>query len=56
MMDEPAKVAPYFRLDEKEATKILSQIQQNVSKWEQLVINLGIPRNEMELVKNAFTY
>ncbi|UAB84186.1 HipA domain-containing protein [Zunongwangia sp. SCSIO 43204] len=55
-LDLVREVAPYFRLDEKESTKILSHIQQNVSQWEQLAIDLGIPRNEMELVKNAFTY
>ena len=31
-------------------------IQQNVAQWEQLATDLGIPRNEMELMKNAFKY
>ena len=50
------EVAPYFRLKEKEADAIINTIGQNVAQWEQLATDLGIPRNEMELMKNAFKY
>ncbi|WP_308427907.1 HipA domain-containing protein [Aquimarina muelleri] len=51
-LDLVREVAPYFRLKEKEA----NTIQQNVGQWQQLAIDLGIPRNEMELMKNAFKH
>ena len=50
------EVAPYFRLKEKEADAIINTIGQNVAQWEQIATDLGIPRNEMELMKNAFKY
>ncbi|MAZ28206.1 MAG: toxin HipA [Cytophagaceae bacterium] len=50
------EVAPYFRLKEKEVNAIINKIQQNVGQWQQLATDLGIPRNEMELMKNAFKY
>ena len=53
-LDLVREVAPFFRLKEKESNAIINTIQQNVGQWEQLAIDLGIPRNEMELMKNAF--
>ncbi|ALJ04907.1 toxin HipA [Pseudalgibacter alginicilyticus] len=50
------EVAPYFRLKEKEVNAIINKIQQNVGQWQQLATDLGIPRNEMELMKNTFKY
>lgn len=55
-LDLVRKVGPYFRLEEKETNAIISTIQQNVAQWEQLAMDLGIPRNEIELMKNAFRY
>lgn len=49
-------VAPYFRLKENEANAIINSIQQNVGQWQQIAMDLGIPRNEMELMKNAFKH
>ncbi|APS40539.1 type II toxin-antitoxin system HipA family toxin [Salegentibacter sp. T436] len=55
-LDLVREVAPYFRLKEKEANAIINKIQQNVAQWEQLATDLSIPRNEMELMKNAFKH
>tara|TARA_R110002050_G_scaffold273113_2_gene417127 strand:+ start:26112 stop:27374 length:1263 start_codon:yes stop_codon:yes gene_type:complete len=55
-LDLVREVAPYFRLKEKEANAIINTIQQNVGQWQQLAMDLGIPRNEMELMKNAFKH
>ncbi|MDA7717009.1 HipA domain-containing protein [bacterium] len=55
-LDLVREVAPYFRLKEKEANAIINTIQKNVGQWQQLAIDLGIPRNEMELMKNAFKH
>lgn len=55
-LDLVRKVGPYFRLKEKETNAIINTIQQNIAQWEQLAMDLGIPRNEIELMKNAFRY
>lgn len=55
-LDLVREVAPYFRLKENEANAIINTIQQNVGQWQQIAIDLGIPRNEMELMKNAFKH
>ena len=55
-LDLVREIAPYFRLKEKEANAIISTIQQNVGQWQQIAMDLGIPRNEMELMKNAFKH
>lgn len=55
-LDLVREVAPYFRLKEKEANAIINTIQQNVGQWQQIAMDLGIPRNEMELMKNAFKH
>ncbi|MGY5847960.1 type II toxin-antitoxin system HipA family toxin [Salegentibacter sp. HM20] len=50
------EVAPYFRLKEKEANAIINKIQKNVGEWRQVALDLGISRNEMELMENAFRF
>ncbi|MFD2035885.1 type II toxin-antitoxin system HipA family toxin [Belliella marina] len=55
-LDLVREVAPYFRLKEKEANAIISTIQQHVGHWQQIAMDLGIPRNEMEFMKNAFKH
>ena len=55
-LDLVREVAPYFRLKEKEANAIINKIQQNVGQWQQIATDLGIPRNEMELMKHAFKH
>lgn len=55
-LDLVREVAPYFRLKEKEANAIIGTIQQNVGQWQKTAMDLDIPRNEMELMKNAFKH
>ncbi len=55
-LDLVKEVAPYFRLKEKEVNVIIYTIQQNVAQWEQIARDLGISRNEMEMMRNAFMY
>jgi len=55
-LDRAREVVPYFRLKEKEANDIINRIQQNAGQWQQIAMDLGISRNEMELMKNAFKH
>ncbi|GAA5225122.1 type II toxin-antitoxin system HipA family toxin [Membranihabitans marinus] len=55
-LDLVREVAPYFRLKENEANVIIKTIEQNVSQWQQIAIDIGIPRNEIELMENAFNH
>tara|TARA_R110002050_G_scaffold167742_1_gene298740 strand:- start:6017 stop:6853 length:837 start_codon:yes stop_codon:yes gene_type:complete len=55
-LDLVRDVAPYFRLKEKEANAIINIIELNVGQWQQIAMDLDIPRNEMELMKNAFKH
>src|SRR5690606_28278945 len=55
-LDLVREVAPYFRLKENEAKAIISIVQHNVGQWQQIAKDLRIPRNEIELMKNAFKY
>lgn len=55
-LDLVREVAPYFRLTEKEANAIINTIEENIGQWQQIAMDLGIPRNEMELMKNAFKH
>jgi len=47
-------VSPYFRLETKEATKIINEVKQAVSYWRGLANKLGISTAEQELKARAF--
>lgn len=49
-------VAPYFRLSEKQAGKILKEVTDAVSGWEKVAAKCGISRMEQEMVGAAFKY
>lgn len=48
------EVAPYFRLNEASAQQIIQEVKSAVSNWRELAEAAGIPRNEIELMSNAF--
>jgi len=47
-------VAPYFRLQEKEAVQIIENIKLVVSKWEETAAKYQIPKSEREMMGGAF--
>ena len=47
-------VAPYFRLDEKKVNTIIEQIKNSVSNWRSVATDIGISRQEQDIMKSAF--
>lgn len=50
------KLAPYFRLKETESKRTINSVQNQVATWEQLAGELGIPKNEIALMQDAFEF
>ncbi len=48
-------VAPYFRLNKTESAAILSEVQNAVGYWERIAGKIGISRNEIEIMRPAFS-
>jgi serine/threonine-protein kinase HipA len=48
------EVAEYFRLGNKEATRILKKVQQQVGKWRDVANLYKIPKREQEIMEIAF--
>ena len=53
-VDLALEVAPYFRIEEKEANQIVDSIVQTVASWKTIAIDLGISRNEAERMDGCF--
>ncbi len=49
-------VAPYFRLTENEAAKLIDKIKTVVSGWEKTADKYKIPRIEQDLMRSAFRW
>jgi serine/threonine-protein kinase HipA len=49
-------VAPYFRLTETKAIKLIEKIKMNVSGWEKAAIKYRIPKIEQDLMRSAFRW
>ncbi|MDQ0110110.1 serine/threonine-protein kinase HipA [Chitinophaga terrae (ex Kim and Jung 2007)] len=52
--DLARSVGEFFRLDRKEMDTIFQDVVNSVSRWEKVADNLGISRNEKELMRGAF--
>ena len=50
------EVAPYFRLNSKQADTSLAHFRSIISRWEKLAGNMGIPRSEIDLMRPAFQH
>ena len=50
------EVAPFFRLNSKQADTILAHFRSIISRWEKLAGNMGIPRSEIDLMRPAFQH
>jgi len=48
------EVAPYFRLNEKVAGAIISQVKTSVAKWKTIADSMKISRKEIEQMSPAF--
>jgi serine/threonine-protein kinase HipA len=48
------EVASHFRVDRKDADKIISDFKETVTQWRELADALGIPRREQERMTPAF--
>ncbi|WP_179317206.1 type II toxin-antitoxin system HipA family toxin [Winogradskyella undariae] len=53
-LDLALAVAPYFRLEEKEASHIIQEITHVVSNWKIIANKYGLSRREQELKASAF--
>lgn len=47
-------VGEYFRLTPNKMEKIISEIRNSVSQWQDIANKIGIPRSEQEMMKSAF--
>jgi serine/threonine-protein kinase HipA len=52
--DLAISVAKYFRIDQVTASSIVGNIKKQVKNWSKLAKKIGIPRQEQELMANAF--
>jgi len=54
--DHALSVIEYFRLGTKEAVSILNNIKESVKPWEKIAKQVGITKNEIDLMRSAFRY
>jgi len=54
-LDLAFNVAPYFRLTEKEAGEIISNIKTTVAQWRDIATSMNISRKEMDQMSPAFS-
>ncbi len=47
-------VGEYFRLDNNQMNKIISEVKTEVSKWKEIANKIGISKQEQELIEKAF--
>jgi serine/threonine-protein kinase HipA len=53
-LDLAAEVAPFFRLTNEAATKIIQDTGKAVSQWKQVATKYKISRNEQDRISSAF--
>jgi serine/threonine-protein kinase HipA len=53
--DLALEVAPYFRLDSKEAERLIDEVRAAVSSWKSIAGEAGLPRQEQEDMNRAFS-
>lgn len=49
-------VSSYFQLDSKQMTSILNEVKSAVSQWKNIAQDIGISRQEQQLMEGAFRY
>ena len=49
-------VGTYFQLDNKQMDVILTEVKSAVSQWKNIAQDIGISRQEQELMERAFRY
>lgn len=52
--DLALSVSEYFNLKSEQANEILEEVKQAVSNWKRLAVEIGISRNEIEMMEPAF--
>lgn len=53
-LDLALEVIEYFRLDKKKALEIIKNIKSKVSNWRSIANNNHLPKNEQDIMANAF--
>lgn len=53
-LDLALEVAPYFRLNTKEAGEVISNMKTSLAQWKSLAKNINISRREIEEMRPAF--
>lgn len=54
--DLAKSVGEYFRLNGLQMANIILEVQKSVKHWRTIATNIGIPRSEQELMKDAFRF
>jgi len=54
--DLAKSVGEYFNLSKKEMDTIIEEVQDAVSKWEDIAVNIGIPSVQRRLMESAFNF
>ncbi|GAB1445706.1 HipA domain-containing protein [Flammeovirgaceae bacterium] len=52
--DLAKSVGPYFQLTDKQMNSIIHDVKNAVSKWKSIATEIGIPRQEQQLMESAF--
>jgi serine/threonine-protein kinase HipA len=53
-LDLALEVAPFFRVNQPQAKRIIAEIKEVVSKWQIVANKYKIGRNEQEMISRAF--
>ena len=49
-------IGPFFQLNHQEMLVILERVKKSVSRWRAVAQNIGIPKQEQEMMADAFRY
>jgi serine/threonine-protein kinase HipA len=55
-IDTLMSVAPYFRLDEADATETLSQVARSVGRWRDVAVSNGLQQQDLDFMEPAFEH
>lgn len=53
-VDLVMSVAPYFRLNDRKAREVIAETEKLTSRWRSLAQQLGLPKHDVELMRDAF--
>ena len=54
--DLARSIGEYFNLNKKEMNTIIEKVQETISNWEEVAVNIGIPSAQRHLMAAAFNF